>query len=181
MSDSITIARPYAKAVFEQALSTHHLKEWSHYLRSFTLLTEDNAAHNFLTNPAASASQKVELVMTAVAHVDKKEGACVQNFIEVLAHNKRLSLLPDIMILFEELRSEQEKTMTVNVTSFAPLSALQQEKLITSLSKRLQRKVTLSLAIDTELMGGAVIYAGDLVIDGTVREQLNKLRTGLAA
>ena len=89
--------------------------------------------------------------------------------------------MPDIYAQYESLRAEQEKTLTANVSSFAALTTTEQQDLINSLSQRLQRKVTLEVNIDKSLLGGAVIHAGDLVIDGSVRGKLTKLATNLAA
>ena len=90
-------------------------------------------------------------------------------------------LLPDIYALYEAHRAEQEKTLHVDVSSYSDLSSAQQQRLIESLSQRLQRKVSLKISIDPSLLGGAIIRAGDLVIDGSVRGKLNKLSTELAA
>ena len=105
----------------------------------------------------------------------------VNHLVGLLADNKRLQALPDIYLQYEALRAEQEKTLTAKVSSFAVLTSAQQQHLISSLSQRLQRQVTLDVSIDTSLLGGAVIRAGDLVIDGSVRGKLNKLSSNLAA
>jgi F-type H+-transporting ATPase subunit delta len=94
---------------------------------------------------------------------------------------ERLILLADVYIQYQALRAEQEKTLEVKVSSYDSLTAEQQQKLSQSLSQRLQREITLNVTIDKSLLGGAIIQAGDLVIDGSVRGKLNKLRTSLAA
>ena len=88
--------------------------------------------------------------------------------------------MPDIKAIFEVLRAEQEKTLKVKVISFAELTKEQQAQLTSSLSQRLERQVTLEVNLDKSLLGGAVVHAGDLIIDGSVRGKLNKLRTELA-
>ncbi|MGQ3889147.1 F0F1 ATP synthase subunit delta [Legionella sp. CNM-1927-20] len=181
MSESVTIARPYAKAVFEYAFNAGKLQRWSEYLRSLALSILDENAANFIDNPASTIEQHIELLITTVGQVESEDAAYLKNFITLLAENKRLKALPDIFNMFEAMRAEQEKTLTVNVISYSELSQNQQLKLIDSLSKRLQRKVTLQITIDKTLIGGAVIQAGDLVIDGSVRGKLEKLSTSLAA
>jgi F-type H+-transporting ATPase subunit delta len=181
MSDSITIARPYAKAVFEHTRKIGRLKEWSDYLHVLASTIMDSNVQNFITNPATTAEQHIELLTSTVRNIKKDDASHLKNLVETLAHNKRTLVLPDIMTLFDAMRAEQEKTLAVNVTSYSELTAQQQQELISSLSKRLQREVTLNIAINKELIGGAVINAGDLVIDGSVRGKLDKLRTGLAA
>lgn len=180
MSDSTTIARPYAKAIFEFALGEKKLAEWSVYLQTLAQTVLLPQVSEFISNPASSTEQQIEL-MQAVSSLKGKDSESLNNLISLLATNKRLELLPEIKGLYEAHRAEQEKTLEVYVSSFSELSAAQQKQLIESLSKRLQRKVSLEISIDPSLLGGAVIRAGDLVIDGSVRGKLNTLSTELAA
>ena len=124
--------------------------------------------------------QQIELLQS-VSRSKVQTDESLNNLIALLATNKRLMLLPEINALYEVHRAEQEKTLAVDVISFSEVSPAQQKQLIESLSQRLQRKVSLKISIDPSLLGGAVIRAGDLVIDGSVRGKLNKLSTDLAA
>lgn len=178
MSESTTTARPYAKAIFEHALAQNQLAKWSEYLHSLAQALLMPEVSQFINNPATTVTQHVELLQSAVK---PNEDQSVSNLINLLATNKRLMLLPEIKLLYETLKAEQEKTLNVEVTSYSALSAEQQQKLMTSLSQRLQRKVYLEISIDTSLLGGAIIRAGDLVIDGSVKGKLNKLAADLAA
>jgi F-type H+-transporting ATPase subunit delta len=180
MSDSTTIARPYAKAIFEYALGEHKLAEWSAHLRNLAQTVLIPEAEQFVTNPATTVEQHIELLQTVVG-AKSNEHKPLNNWVELLATNKRLLLLPEIYALYEAHRAEQEKTLDVNVFSYSDLSSEQQQRLIESLSQRLKRKVSLKISIDPSLLGGAIIRAGDLVIDGSVRGKLNKLSTDLAA
>ena len=178
MSDCTTIARPYAKAIFELALSQKHLLQWSGYLKILAQVALAPQAAQFIANPASTVEQHIELLQAACTSIQDE---ALNNLIALLATNKRLMLLPQIAVLYEAHRAEQEKTLDVQVNSFSDLSKAQQEQLIKSLSDRLQRRVALKITIDPTLLGGAIIQAGDLVIDGSVRGKLNKLSTGLAA
>lgn len=180
MPDSTTIARPYAKAIFEYALAEKKLAEWSAHLITLAQAVLNSEAAQFIENPASTVEQHSELLQALVKTKSTKNDP-VTNLIALLATNKRLMLLPEISALYEIHRAEQEKTLDVEVRTFFGLSAAQQEQLIKSLSKRLQRQVSLNIHIDPTLLGGAIIRAGDLVIDGSVRGKLNKLSTGLAA
>jgi F-type H+-transporting ATPase subunit delta len=182
MSDSITIARPYAKAIFEYANAKRKLSEWSCYLQRLSMTVMDSEVINFISNPASLPQQHSDLLLDALNSLDRDsdEGQLI-NFIKTLAENKRITLLPDITSLFEDMRALQEKTLSVDVFSYSELSPEQQTQLVTTLSERLHRQVTLNITIDKTLIGGALINAGDLVIDGTVRGKLEKLRTGIAA
>ena len=180
MSDSTTIARPYAKAIFEYALAEKKLSQWSDYLLVLAQTVLDTDAAIFIENPASTNEQRIELLQS-VCQVNQDDNSPLSNLINLLTINKRLMLLPEIKALYEVHRAEQEKTLGVEVISFSAVSVTQQQQLIESLSQRLQRTVSLNISIDSSLLGGAVIRAGDLVIDGSVRGKLNKLSTGLAA
>ncbi len=179
MSDNTTIARPYAKAIFEFALQQHKLAEWSALLCCLAEAVSDPAAKRFINNPATTAEQQRQLLLAIMDSQHKAE--CEENLIHLLVANKRLLLLPEIYAQFEMLRAEQEKTIQVSVRSFTTLSESQQHQLAERLSQRLKRQVTLDISIDKTLLGGAVIRAGDLVIDDSVRGKLIKLGANLAA
>lgn len=184
MSETNTIARPYAKAIFKHALDANQLADWSLILHDMAMLAENSEAKAFISNPATTVDQKVQLLLSVCAskHVANDDVLkAAENLVKVMAENRRQCLLPDVYAQYEALRAEQEKTLTVAVTSFTPLTHEEQQRLMASLSKRLQRQVTLEVSIDKSLLGGVVIHAGDLVIDGSVRGQLNQLSTHLAA
>lgn len=182
MSDNTTIARPYAKAIFEYAFAANALTVWSAILNNLAQAVLEPQATEFLGNPANDAKQQSQLLQALfVGNKLIKDQHAVNNLIELLTHNKRLMVLPDIYAQYELLRAEQEKTLDVHVNCFAPLTSAQQKQLTETLSKRLQRQVSLKLTIEESLLGGVVIRAGDLVIDGSVRGKLNKLGASLAA
>lgn len=182
MSEAITVARPYAKAVFDIALETNDLKLWSLVLGNLSMVTLDNAAIEFITNPEVAEKEQVKLLLDFVSlEVKGKSRDLVQNFLVLLAENKRLLLLPEIYQRYEILRAEQEQSLTVQVTSFAPLDKKREEQIVAALSKKFKRQITLEVKVNPELLGGAVIQAGDLVIDGSVHGQLDKLARILAA
>ena len=180
MSESTTIARPYAKAIFEQALAEKKLAEWSKYLLILAQTVLSPQGFEFITNPATKNEQHIDL-LKSVYSSKMKEDKSLNNLIALLATNKRLLLLHEIKELYEAHRAEQEKVLDVDVSSFSTVSTAQQKQMVESLSQRLQRKVSLNISIDPSLLGGAIIRAGDLVIDGSVRGKLNKLSTDLAA
>ena len=182
MSNYVTIARPYAKAIFEHALAHEKLKNWSVALQSLALVVSQNDAIEFIHNPATLTDQQASFLMTFASEtVDSSELPVLTHFVSLLADNKRLLALPSISYLFDQMRAEQEKTLTVDVVSYSPLSKQQESVLINKLKTRLKREVALNISIDQALMGGAIIQAGDLVIDGSVRGELNKLRASLVA
>ena len=181
MSDITTIARPYAKAVFELALETNRLAAWSDILVAMAQVALLPQAIQFINNPVTTIAEQEQLILAVVAHLKPMvDYQLIEQFVALLAANNRLLLFPRVYVQYERLRAEQEKTMTASVSSFTPLSDKQQQQLIEKLTQRLQRRVTLEMSIDESLLGGALIQAGDLVIDGSVRGQLLKLASSLA-
>ena len=97
----------------------------------------------------------------------------------VLAVNKRLSLLPEIYSLFAQYKANQEKTVDVEVVSAFDLADATRDKLAAVLGKKLEREVKVRTSTDRNLLGGVLIRAGDLVIDGSIRGRLNKLAAAM--
>lgn len=182
MSDLITVARPYAKAAFEHALAQSELALWNDALEIMSQAMCDQQAIAFIQSPQSTVEQQSKLFMSLFAKdkalAGKKD---IEHFVQMLAENKRLLMLPEIYALYTQHRAEHEKTLVAHVRSFMALTGKEQEEIIASLSQRLKRQISLDVVIDKSLLGGAVIRAGDLVIDGSVREKLNKLSAELAA
>ena len=184
MSESVTIARPYAKAIFAHALAEKQLGLWSSILNNLAQAVLVPESIRLLSDPVISNEQKTALLLTVCKDTSGKSATqqqVIEKLVQLLAENKRLHLIPDIYVLYEALRAEQEKTLTVDVYSYSELNEEQKEKLVQSLSARLKREIALNISIDKSLLGGAIIRAGDLVIDGSVQGKLNKLRSNLAA
>jgi F-type H+-transporting ATPase subunit delta len=181
MAERLTIARPYAKAVFAQALAGKRLAEWSAVLQTAAAVSADARVKPLFGNPQVSTTQLVEL-FTGVggASFDAQVADQARNLLVTLADYRRLPFLPEIATGFEKLRAEHERSVDVTVTSAVALSAEQQQRLTAALSKRLAREVRLQTAIDTTLVGGAVLKADDLVIDGSIAGGLTQLAAQVA-
>jgi len=178
MADKSTIARPYAKAAFEEARDHERLGPWSQALRTAAAVTRDSRVEQLLGNPRVTPDELAALVIEiAGAELDEPG----RNFVRTLAANRRLALLPEISARFDELKSEAEGIVDVTVTSAAPLDDSQRGKLAAALERRLGRSVRLQCATDPALIGGAVLRAGDLVIDGSLRGRLERIAYELTA
>jgi F-type H+-transporting ATPase subunit delta len=178
VAERATIARPYAKAAFEYARDGAAFAAWSQGLKTAAEIVADPRVAALTTNPASTSADLAALV-TGVA--GDKLDAGMQNFVQVLAENHRLLLLPEISAHYEEMRSVVENTVDVEVISAVPLDAAQKEKLSAALSRRLKSKVRMQNSVDPSLLGGAVVRAGDLVIDGSLKGRLERLSTDLTA
>lgn len=172
MAELTTVARPYAKAAYQEAQNQNALAEWSAMLELGALVAADENMKTILDHPSLTSEEKAQ---TFVDVCEGKLSDYGKNFIFVLAENNRLVLLPEIAALFELYKSHQEKSVDVEVESAFELNAEQQEKLAQALAKKLDRKVNISSTTNPELLGGVIMRAEDLVIDASVRGKLAKL------
>lgn len=176
MAELTTLARPYAKAAFEYALTVNKLQSWFEALEVSAAVAEQDQVKKALNASGLSAEQKASMfVQVCGDNMDEK----VKNFIHTLASNKRLALLPYIRELFAKMKAQQEKTIEVEVTAAYELSVDLINKLAQSLSAKLNRSVSVHGSVDKSLLGGAIIHTGDMVIDGSVRGRLAKLAEAL--
>ena len=177
MADKSTIARPYAKAAFEQARERGRLGPWSEALRTAAAVVSDPRVEALLGNPRVTPEELTALISEIAGPQLEEEG---RNFVRTLADNHRLAVLPEISALFDELKGEAEGVMDVAVTSAVPLDEAQRAQLTAALQRRLGRTVRLQCGTDPALIGGAVLRAGDLVIDGSLRGRLERIAYALA-
>jgi F-type H+-transporting ATPase subunit delta len=177
MAENITIARPYAQAIFSLAQEQSDLKGWSDMLQFAAAVAADPEMVAVIDSPRFDSNQIAELFIDVCG--DKLNDAG-KNMIRVLAENDRLAVLPEVAELFEAERAAVEGTVVAEVTSATALNDAQQQSIAEALKKRLGRDVTLECKIDESLLGGAIIRAGDVVIDGSVVGKLEKLTSALA-
>jgi F-type H+-transporting ATPase subunit delta len=177
MAENATLARPYARAAFEHAVAGNALAAWGTFLGGAKLAVGDARVAQLIGNPHVQPAELVELI-AGVTGASGNEQA--KNFLQLLAANGRVDLLPEIAEQFELLRAEKENTVDVELVSAVALSAEQQQKFQAALTNRLKRTVRLHLAIDPTLLGGAVVKAGDFVIDGSLKGRVERLGTTIA-
>ena len=172
MAEVMTIARPYANAIFGLARDKGELAGWSELLAVLAQSVQTPAVNAVLASPVVSNDDAVALLADIAGKALTDDG---QNMLHVLAENDRLLVLDDIAVLYEDLRAEEEGTLSAEVVSAKKLTAPQQKKLAAALKARLNRDVILDCSVDKTLLGGAIVRAGDLVIDGSALGKLNKL------
>jgi F-type H+-transporting ATPase subunit delta len=172
MAEKVTVARPYAKAVFELAREHDDFARWSTILAAAAAVVQDSRVARLLSSPRMQPSELIDLIAAACG--DALDGSG-RNFFSTLAQNRRLGVLPEVAAHYEELRAEVENVADVHVTSAVELNATQRERLGTAVQRRLKREVRLHCAVDAGLIGGAVVRAGDFVIDGSLRARLERL------
>lgn len=178
MAELVTLARPYAKAAFEVASGEGRLGEWQNMLDVAGAVTTNEKVQIALSSPALTGEQQARLMLDLCGDsLDAK----MSNLVSALAGNKRLALLPEIATQFAALKAQQEKTLAVGIISAFPLDAAASGRLSQALAKKWQCNVQLETEVDSKLLGGIVIKAGDTVIDASVRGRMLKLADALSA
>jgi F-type H+-transporting ATPase subunit delta len=176
MAELSTLARPYARAAFEYAAQAGELQSWSDSLSTAGSVAQQSNVVDLLSSPSVTAQQQATALIEICGDALDEKG---QNFLTVLSENHRLQLLPEISLQFDILKANREKSVDVELVAAHELDAEQQQKLSEALSAKLERKVNMQVSLDKNLLGGAVIRAGDLVIDGSIRGRLAKLAESL--
>ena len=179
MAELATLARPYANAAFDLACESGDQDRWSRTLDFLSRALAEPGARALVASPVAAA-QKAHALLELVREEFGEVTEPVRRFVQVLASNKRLALLGEIGEQFETLKAEAEKTLDIEVTSAVALTDPEIERLSAALTRRFEREIEVSTAVDGNLIGGAVIRAGDTVVDGSVRGKLDKLAESLA-
>jgi len=178
MSDNAITARPYAQAVFELARDEGRFPHWSEVLRRLADLAGQEQVSALFSHPKVGRDDIAAILIEGCGDLLNDAG---KNLVHLLVRNGRLVALEDIAEQFENLRAGEEQTINAQVESALPVSEAHQQKIAQALEKRLGRKVTLEVSTDASLIGGAVIRAGDLVIDGSVKARLEKLSAAVSS
>ncbi len=172
MSELTTAARPYARAVFEMANEAEDLAEWSETLAFMGAVVDNEEVKTLLATPQMAKQSGADAF---IALCDKKLDDKAENLVKMLAENDRLSLLPEMSVLYEALKDEAEGSVEALVTAAKKLTQTEENSITTALKKRLGRDVKLKVSVDESLLGGAIIQAGDLVMDGSLKGRLSKM------
>jgi F-type H+-transporting ATPase subunit delta len=172
MAEKVTLARPYAKAAFESAREHNSFARWTDMLAAASATVVDQRVVKLLSSPRVKPDDLVELIAEASG-----ADAPGRNFLNTLAQNRRLGVLPEIAAIYEQLRAEVENIADVHITSAVQLNDAQRQRLAAALKQRLKRDVRLHCDVDAGLLGGAIVRAGDFVIDGSIKARLERLAT----
>jgi len=171
MSSSETLARPYARAAFEMARDAKSLGEWAQKLDFSASLARNGDVQTLIANPRLTVAQLSSMFLPQ----GEQTGSPFANFIATLAENRRLALLPDIADGFAALKRGAEGVLQVTLRAAVPVEGAQAEALKAALAKRFGQRIELHSIVDESVIGGAIIDAGDVVIDGSVRGRLERL------
>ncbi len=180
MAESLTLARPYAKAVFEFASERKQIERWGELLNLLASFTSNPEMRVMLGDPQVPAAVRAEVLLELCNKVGHQPDIQARNFVKLLAENRRLSLLPEIETEFVTLREQSEGVVEVEMRAAIKVDAGEQARISSALKHKLHRDVKLTCITDKSLIGGAVLRAGDLVIDGSVREKLSRLAAAIS-
>ena len=176
MAELITIARPYAEAVFQLAREQGKLGEWADALKLAAAVSQNADMKAVLASPRVPYDQKSALLQ---ATAGKGMGEDGENFLRLILRNGRAEILPEISRLFEEMKERDEGVLEANIVSAFPLDEDQLKELTAKLESRFKRKILPRASVDSELIGGAVVRVGDEVLDGSVRGKLEAMAAAL--
>ena len=176
MAEAITVARPYAEAVYKLAISSDSLAQWSKMLRLAVVIAEDDHVKQLIGNPVVSAKQLGELFLEAGRSKFNTEA---RNLIMLLTENKRITVLLQISQLFEQLKAQHEGVLEAKVVSAFALESKQLKKLIDDLEQKFKRKIEAQVSVDPELIGGIKVEVGDEILDASVRGKLEAMAVAL--
>jgi F-type H+-transporting ATPase subunit delta len=178
MAEQITVARPYAEAVFALAREENALPEWAEMLRIAGNVASDERMRRALDNPRLPVAAKESLFLTICGDGLSAEG---RSFIRVLLEADRLTLLPEIRQLFGALKDGADGFARAQILSALPIDEAQLAGLKSALERRFGKKIEATVSLDPRLIGGARVIVGDTVIDASVQGELqamaNYLRT----
>jgi len=177
MSTVTTLARPYAKAAYELAAAEDATARWNDMLDLASAAVTEESLADLLESPHANSGQILQILSETAG---EKFDARFNGYLAVLAENKRLALLPEIADLYQALREEAERILRCKVVSAYALDEDQSIRLKDALAKRFDREILLETEIDKGIIGGAVVYAGGQVIDGSLKDRLTKLSNSLS-
>ena len=172
----VTLARPYAEAVFRIGKEQGRLAAWSQTFASLVAIAGNAEVAACIGNPNLTAARKADLVVSSLGGAVDAE---VANLVQVLAGNERLGLLPEIAAFFESLKSAEEGIKDAVIFSAYPLDESQKQKLLSDLEARFNSRLRPEIRLDPELIGGVKVVVGDQVLDASVRGKLAAMVTAL--
>ena len=178
MAELLTLARPYAKAAFAYASEQNATDTWSNALQLLSAAVQDEAFSAYLNRPELTPAEQVSVLAKVLG---EDQSAALSNFLTLLAENDRIILLPEIATEYEQLKSQNNNSLQVEIESAFPMDARQEHILAHALEKRFNRTVHVTVSVNPALIAGVVIRAGDQVIDDSALNKLEKMRTRLLA
>ena len=179
MALHLTSARPYAEALFSKAKETDQLTSWLVILNSLAKIIKNKSIVSISNNPNISDEETKSVLLELLCETEPETSNILkkklENFLQLLMHEKRLIALPNIALFYHKLLNDDQGVTEAEVISAFPLSDNQQEHIKTKLERRFSIEVKLKVTIDESLLGGAIICLGDWILDGSIKGKLTRL------
>lgn len=176
MAEASTLARPYARAIFNVATTDDSFNTWSDTLSLLKEIVSNQSVQVIIGNPDIEIPQIISFFTDICKEGLDDKGI---NFLKIAAENGRLDLIPEIADSFNILQAERGGNIEAQIISAYAVNAAQKKSIAAALEKRFGREVSIKTKIDKSLLGGIIIHAGDVVIDGSVKTQLEKITHSL--
>lgn len=179
------IARRYAKALLELGIADKQFERYGREVAAFAQAwTGSEALRDALLNPVFPVSQRLKVVEAVAGRLGAAADAGglsphVLRFLKLLVERKRISEIVHISMVLADLVDELARRVRATVHSARALSPEARATLERAIAARTQKQVALEAKVDPELIGGVVVKLGDLVFDGTLRGQLDRMRSEL--
>jgi len=177
MAELATIARPYAEALFQVA-GKGDLKQASEQLDAIAAVAANAQMRQYADNPKATVDQVFDVITSVVK---SPLSDATRNLLRAIIENGRLAALPEVAVQFHALVSERSGVSEATVYSAFPIDAAQLSAVVASLEKRFGRKLTASVQVEPELIGGIRVVVGDEVLDTSVKARLEQMKVALTA
>ena len=179
----LTPARPYATALFSEAKETNQLTSWLGILRSLSKIIKNKSIVPTINSPNISDEKIKSVLLELLREIEPETNNIpknkLENFLQLLMNEKRLTALPDIVLFYYKLLNDDQGVTEAKVISAFPLSNNQREQIKKKLERRFSVEIKLKVKIDKSLIGGAIIYAGSWVLDGSIKSKLTRLARNL--
>ena len=176
MAEAITVARPYAEAVFKLAITETSLSQWSKILKLAAEISENEHIKLLIGNPLVSVNQLSDLILEIGGRKFNQEA---RNLITLMIENKRVQVLPQVSLLFEQLKAQHEGALEAQIISAFEMESQQLSKLVFELERKFKRKIDAKVTVDSDLIGGIKVEIGDEVLDASVRGKLEAMAIAL--
>ncbi len=180
MAEYLTVARPYAKALYAQASSHNTVDAWLNILYILGLVADNKNIQHMVADPTVSSQRIIDMLHTLCQEVSPSHLTSIQqplaNFLALLCQDKRLVVLPAIFELYQRMVAENAGVVNVEITSAADLAPEQQDKIMRALEKRFAAKIDVTYKLDESLIGGVLLRADNWVMDGSIKGKLARLK-----
>lgn len=176
MAEFATIARPYAKALFDLADKQHQIESWLSGLKELAWAVQQPQVVALVEDTASGSTQKAESLLGLLSDSSVAQNEIFRNFVQVAAMEKRLPVLPEIYAQYQDLAlSRNNAKKAVIYSAFEISDKEQQQQIIEDLEKRLNTRLDAAFETDSSLIGGVKVEVGDQVLDLSVQGKLQKL------